>query len=424
MKVDIQEISAVKKALHVEVPLDVVARHFAQAYNDLNRRVRLPGFRPGKAPRSLLENRYGGAVVEDVVKSLVSEYYPQAVRQAGLQPVQFPSIDRVDVKEGAPFSFVATVEVRPTIVLGDFGSIEIHRRASTISEDEVEKTLAILADQNGELVAAPEEKKAAAGDYVIIDFAGTADGRPIENGRAEGFLVQIGSNSLLPDFENQLVGLARGAESKIRVTYPADSSNPKLAGKEAFFSVTVREIKEKKIPPIDDDLARDLGEESLGTLKEKIRARLIDQKRRDEERAQKNQAIDQMVKMHTFEIPASLVEHEVHAMVERIASRLAAEGIREPVDAEGLAKEYRPAAESRVRATFLLSAIAEREGLKVSDEEVEEEIRRSAQSVRIKPEEAKRVIVRQEGSLEGLRTRLCEEKAVALLLSKARYKDI
>ena len=418
MKVQVKEITPVKKSLTIEIPQEVVSNEFALAYSDLKKKAKIPGFRPGKAPMSLLEKRFGPSIQEDVVRKLVPDYYQKAVKEAGISPVEFPSIEKIEVKKDAPLLFTATVEVKPSIQLSNYQGIPLPRKKISVTDEEVEKSLQRLREEQGHLEALADDHHVVASDYVIIDFEGSLDGKPVQQGKAEGYSLQVGSNTFFPEFESSLLDKKKGDQVEVDVPFPAEYQNKEIAGKNVRFKIHLKEVKTKILPELDDELAKDIGLTSLSELKDKIKNTMSEQRTSQQEHDQKNILIKKLVEIHQFEVPPSMVEHELHAMVDRLQDKIA-----QQMDHEALHKEYESIATERVKGTLILGAIAENEKMEVSDQELENEIDLIAQRAKVSSPEAKRALYQQEGSLEGLKSRIRQEKALNRVYALAQFED-
>lgn len=417
MKVQVEEITPVKKSLKVEIPQEVVSNEVNLAYSDLKKRAKIPGFRPGKAPLALLERKFGPSVQEDVIRKLVPDYYQKAIKEAGISPVEYPSIDKIEFKKDAPLLFTATVEVKPKIELLNYAGLVASRKEMKVTDEDINKTLERLQDEQGRLEASPDDHTVASSDYVIIDFAGSVDGKPIDQGKAEGYTLQVGSNTFLPEFESSLIGKKKGDQFEIDVLFPADYPNKEITGKTVHFQISIKEVKTKILPPLDDELAKDVGLPSLTELREKIRGSLMEQRTLQQEHDQKNILIKKLVEMHQFEIPPSMIEHEVHVMADRVQQQLS-----QKMDHEALHKEFEPAAKERVKASLILAAVADAEKIEVTDEELDQEINLMAERAKVSPQEAKRALY-QQGSMDGLRSKIREEKALNRIHALAKFED-
>ncbi|MDE3036077.1 MAG: trigger factor, partial [Nitrospirota bacterium] len=266
MKVDVTELGPVKRALKIEVPSEDVNKHFALAYAELNKHVRIPGFRPGKAPLSMLEKRYAKEVEEDVVRRLVPDYYERAVREAGIVPVlvEIPPLERVKIKKDAAFSFTATVEIKPKIELRDYKApnpISLKPDKRTVTDEQVAGTLDVLRERQAQLEAAPAGTALAEGDYAILDVEGFLEQTPVDGAKQTGQLHKIGSKTPILGIEVDaaLVGKKEGELAEIPQPYPASHPDQRLAGKTVVYRVTVAAVKRKKLPALDDEFAKDCG---------------------------------------------------------------------------------------------------------------------------------------------------------------------
>ena len=422
MKVAVEEISTVKKSLTIEVPEEIVAKELSSAYTDLNQRVRIPGFRPGKAPRSLLEQRYAATVEEDVIRRLVPDYYQRAIKETGLRPVELPTIEKIEMKKNAPLSFTAMVEIAPPISLGAYTDLKAEKPKMEVTNLEVDKALESLQEQHAQLTACPDDHRVAEKDFVVIDFQGTMDGRPLEGGSRQNQPVQIGSNTMIPGFEEQLINHRRGDRVKIQTSFPKDYPKAELAGRPVEFEVTIREVKQKTTPPLDDEFAKDVGPfKSLDELKTRLRDDLTARFKMEQERAVKSALLKQLTESHSFEVPASLVEQELREAIARLEQRLP-KGVtleQAKIDPQAVRKEIEPSAREKVKGRLILAAIADREKLTVSKEELDSALARTAQELKLSPEDVKRLILSQDGHLDVFKDRLLEDKTLDWVVSKA-----
>ena len=315
MKMEMTELGPMKRALKIEVPADEVNLRFVQAYSELNRQVRIPGFRPGKAPLQLLEKRYAKTIEEDVIRSLVPDYYDRAIRQAGIVPVlvEIPPLERVKVKKDTPFSFTATVEIKPTIELRDYKApnpISLKQDQRTVSDEQVHKALDVLREQMAQLHPAPAGTTLADGDYAVLDIEGTLDGKPLEGTTKEGYLHKMGSHAsvLGIDIESHLPGKKEGEAITIPQAYPATHPDTRVAGKTVSFRCTIKSVKQKQLPALDDEFAKDCGPyQSLQEIREKLRTEMERALKKDIEDSYKDTILKRLAETHHFELPGTLV---------------------------------------------------------------------------------------------------------------------
>jgi trigger factor len=374
--------------LEVEVPADRLTRAVDEAVRALSRRTRVAGFRPGKAPRPVLERVLGpGAVLDEAVDRLVQNSYRDALIEQAILPLTNADVEIVQAEEGKPLIFKATVQIRPDVVLGDYKNFNFRPEIETIDETKVDKVVEELRDQNASL-APVEDRGAQKGDYAVIKYEGTRDGTPFDGGTAERMPLIIGEDRLIPGFEDNLVSLSVGDTKGFDITFPADYGEESLAGKEAHFEVELRELREKIMPDADDDFARSMGNfEDLAELRREVKARL-ERNALDKARHQfADRIIEYAVANSTLELPDILIEQEVEVMHDEFRSSLARQGITEEAylkvtnktDAD-LHTDFRPDAERRVKVLLVLSKVAEAEGVQISDDDVQAEVDRGRRS--------------------------------------------
>ncbi|OGN83279.1 MAG: trigger factor [Chloroflexi bacterium GWC2_73_18] len=392
--------------LDVELPPDRLARSLDRATRDLARRTRVPGFRPGKAPRTVLERVLGeGAVFEEAVEQLIPSSLEEALVEAQVIPLDRPSVEVLQREEGKALIYRATVPVRPGVKLGAYRDYPFALEVEPVDDARIDAVLADLRDQQGTL-APVEDRPARDGDYVVIGFEGRRDGEPFEGGSAERYPLVIGADRMIPGFEGELVGMALDEEKAFELTFPADYPDEALAGRPVSFSVKMREIREKVLPELDDAFAQGVGDfADLAALRADV-ARRLEANARDRGRHRfADRIIEFAVANATLEVPDALVDSEVEVMHDELRVRLAEQGIGEPEylqavygqrdDKEAIARietgddrptrdpatleaalhaKMRPQAERRVKVLLVLSAVADAEGISVGDAEVEAEV--------------------------------------------------
>lgn len=426
MKVDIETLSTVKRALSVEVESSVVDLEFASAYADLGRRVKIAGFRPGKIPLAILEKRYYQDVVDDVARRLIPRFYEEALKEAGLVPVQLPTIDRVSIAKAAPLSFRATVEVRPPMALQPYRGLPVVRRPIVVDEAEERSALDGLRQRQAQLESFPNDHLIGDGDFVVIDFEGIVDGHSLAESGAKGYLVHMGGHSVLPEIEAALLGRRPGERTDTVVTFPADHTNRRLAGRAVTFQIQIADVKRQSLPEVDDEFAKDLGVESLAALQAKIREEIIRRKRDDAHHAERRAILQAVLDAHQVDLPPSLVQRETELVRERLLRHLeqAGRGPQAPgFDEATMDREAARAAEERVKGDLLLEAIAEREGLSVTQEEIEREVQRLAVDARSDVREVRKILAGESGTFVGLRATLLREKTLDWLHAQASIRE-
>jgi trigger factor len=389
----------------------------------------VPGFRKGKVPGEVVLRQVGReAVMDEAVRRGLPVWYEEAVAQAGITAVGDPQLNLTDLPEqGAPLAFTIEVGVVPPASLGDYKGLEVGRREPKVDDQEVQTELERLRESLAALDTV--DRAAGAGDFVVIDFVGSIDGEPFEGGEARGHLVELGSGRLIPGFEEQLQGVSAGDTREVRVTFPDDYTAEHLAGKDATFAVEVKEIKEKRLPELDDDFAVEAGGyDSLDELREEIRQRIGEAEERAIEAEFREAAVDAAVEQASVEVPHELVHAKSHEMWHRTSRRLAAQGVdpRRYLELSGkteeeLVTEAEPEAEQALKREAVLSAIVKAEGIEVSDEEVSDALREAA-GPDANDRQLKRALkrARSQGAEEALREDIAMRKAVDVLVESAK----
>ena len=437
MKLEMTELGPVKRALKIEVPEDAVKSEYKKVYAELKRQVRIPGFRPGKAPLDLLQKRYGKMVGQDVVQRLVPDYYQRAVKESGVVPVvvDIPPLDRMKVEPDTAFTFTATVEIKPSIKLGDYrppNPISLKKDPRTVTDDQIDKALQTLREQQAQVDAVSEGTSLQDGLYAVLTMEGFVDNQSVEGSQKNGHLHQIGSNTpiLGVEIDTHLVGKSAGDTVEIPQPYPANHPDANLAGKTMVLKVTIDAVKEQKLPDLDDEFAKDCGDyESLEQLKTAVTTQLENVLKQDLEEGYKDQVIERLLQMHHFDIPEVLIERELQTLVrqklmkgQRHSHRK--DDLEEPLrlqeEAKRLQQEEHPEAKRRVKLSLILDAISEKEGIQVSDEEVQAEIQKLAGSLKLPAEEIQRMVeAGGPGARDEFRERMKSEKALQFVYQNA-----
>jgi trigger factor len=416
-KVTVEDLSESRKRLQVEIAAPDVQAELDRTFTTLGRQARLPGFRPGRAPRSVLERMFGDQVRREVLTRLVEESFHHAVHSHNLPVVGLPEIDADDVTPGEALRYSATIDVRPVIDVGDLARLEATRAPVEVGDDDVERVLASLRESVATLTPIEDRHVVETGDVVSVNLTSHLEGaEPVSR---EDVLLEAGSGTFAGALERQLVGLSRGAQTSITVAYPADHASQTLAGKAVVFDVEVRDLRTKVLPPLDDDFARDHGRcDSLAELRSRIRADLERQASERAEGAVREALVGQLIAAHPFEVPSTLVQRRVESMLSQLDVRLPPGAERDQALA-GVAEQLKPRAEHEVRAELLLDAVAEREGIAVEDADVDAEIARLAARDGQAPERARALYERPE-LRAALRANLVRRRAMERVLSQAR----
>jgi len=416
---EVSELDPVTVEVAVQVPWDRVKKVLDASYSKLQRSVRVRGFRPGKAPRNVLRQLYGPQVKSEVIEDLVQEGLLQAVQKHELAVVASPEISSLPkIAKGQPLSFTAKIEVRPKVEELNASGLEISRPSSEVADKEVDAELERLREGQADIVTLEEVRPAKANDLLSIDYTVDLDGEPKEEMAATGRSVELGQGRLLPEFEEALTGAKVGDDVDIEISYGEDAPNPDLKNTKAVFHVKVTELKEKVLPALDDELAKDLGEyETLDELRAKTRADLEEAANNRSESAVREQLIDQFVLKNPMQVPPSLIDQQEEAMRKELAFLMQmAPGF--DMGADG---EIRDRAEKKVLAALLMGELAQRESLTVTPEELDAKLREIADST---GKHIAKVRVEHAGEKrESLESKLLEDKLLAFLLAQATVTD-
>jgi trigger factor len=419
------ETSAVVRTLTVEVDAARVKQAFDRAYRDLANNVSVRGFRPGKAPRTVLESLYGAGLREEIERNLVNETLPEAVRQTGFAPVAEPQIEAEPPAAGRVFKYTATIEVLPKIELPEWRGLPGTKPAVAVRDEEIAQELDALRARRAPLVDAGEP--AAQGHTLTIDYRGSIDGKPFEGGSAEGAFVEIGSGGYIPGFEEQLAGAQPGEARELRVSFPADYGAAELQGKNAVFAVTVKAVQKRETPALDDAFAQSLGDAEVSTL-DALRARVQADLRMRRERAAREElrrsVMEGLVALAKFDVPAGLVSRRLSQRLDLAHQQLEQMMPHEELHRrmEQWQEEWRPDAEREVRESLLLEAIADEEKIEVADAQLDERIAQMARDQGLATERLRKQY-EERGMLESLRGRMRVDAALDRVLALAKVAE-
>ncbi|SDH35565.1 trigger factor [Alteribacillus persepolensis] len=414
--------------LTVDVESEKFDNALDQAFQKVRKQVNVPGFRKGKVPRKIFEQRFGvEALYQDAVDIILPEAYSQAVEETGIEPVDRPEIDVEQVEKGQNLIFKATVTVKPEVELGEYKGLEVEEYDTTVTEEEVEEALKQLQENQAELVVV-EEGTIENGDTVVMDFEGFVDGEAFEGGQAENYSLEIGSGSFIPGFEEQLVGLNPGDETEVNVTFPEEYHSEELAGKEAAFKVKVHDVKRKELPELDDEFAKDADEEveTLEELKKKQEEKLKHDKEHAKEHHERDTVVEKAAENASVDIPEAMISTEMDRMMQEFDQRLQAQGISLDMyyqiagtDEEGMKEQFKPEAEKRVSMNLTLEAIAEAENVEATDEDAEKELDKMAEMYQRDKEEIRNLLAMQGGT-DALKGDLRIQKAIDFLVEESK----
>jgi trigger factor len=424
-----------QREIQVEIPADIVSRETDAVVTKFQKLAKLPGFRQGKVPATVVKNRFAEDIKSEVVESLIPRYFRQETEKQNLHPVSQPRVTDLHIHEGEPLRFKASFEVLPEFDVTGYQGIHVEKPDTSVSEEEVEKTLQQLREQNASFNAI-EDRSLQDGDFAQVAFRGTpkAAGGQETEGQAEqknegqpvnmdDVLVEVGGSNTLPAFTENLRGANPNDERTFDVTYPEDFSDTRLAGKTFEYSVTVKGVKQKHLPELNDDFAKELGQfADLNELRQRLRENLEAEKKHKAEHEGKDKIVDELLKRNEIAIPESMIEHQIDVRLERGLRALAQQGMRpedmKKMDFGRLRAGQREQAEREVRIALMLEKIADKENVEVSDEELNSEVEALALQAK-QPVEAVRSRLTQDGGLARIRSRIRSEKTLDFLYNRS-----
>jgi trigger factor len=427
MKVSVEEINSIKKKMNVEVPEEQVIKEVDSFYRELSQKAKIKGFRPGKVPRNILERHFKDYVKTEVMQKLIQESYPQALSEAKLHPISNPLIDPGEMEGGKPFQYAATIEIKPEIKLEGYIGLKIEGKKEGAKDEEVEERLKNLQNIHAQLKTISDPRPVQPGDFVILDYEASMENKPLDEGKATDFTVEVGSGRFIPNLEEKLVGLKPDEEKDLEVSFPEDYGYKKWAGKTLSFHVKIKEVKEKILPILDDEFAKDLGDySSLEDLRLKLRGEIEKEKKLILERQLKDQMVEQLLQANSFEIPESLVEEQTRTLVSDTKMRLASQGVdfkNLGLSEEKLQGDYREMAQKQVRTFLILEKIADQEGITVTDGEAEDRVREISERIHQKFDVVRRYYDKN-GLIPEVKAGIMSEKILNFLLEKANVNYV
>ncbi|MCM3717035.1 trigger factor [Fictibacillus phosphorivorans] len=414
--------------LTVEVEASEVDTALDQAFKKVVKKVNVPGFRKGKMPRKLFEQRFGvESLYQDALDILLPKAYGDAVQETGIEPVDRPEVDIEKMEQGSNLVFTAKVIVKPEVKLGEYKGLEVEKTETEVTDEDVQNELTRLQEQQAELVV-KEDGAIENGDTVNIDFEGFVDGEAFEGGKAENYSLEIGSGSFIPGFEEQLVGEKAGTEKEVNVTFPEEYHAEELAGKPAVFKVKIHDIKTKQLPELNDEFAQEVegDAETLEDLKKELRTKLEESKKQEAENKTRETVIEKASENAEMEIPEAMVNTELDRMVQEFGQRLQMQGMNldlyyqfSGTSEEALREQMKEDAQKRVRTNLVLEAIVEAENIEVSEEEIDAELSKMAEMYQMEVEQIKQMLAMQGGN-DAVAADLKVRKAIDFLVENSK----
>jgi trigger factor len=429
MQVTVEDISSVKKTLHVEIPRDEVVREIDKAYDEIKKTAKIKGFRPGKVPRSVLEKMFRKDVLADVSSRLIQSSFIDALKEKDLRVVGRPKLDPPEIDLSQPYRYAATVEVTPAIADIDFKGMTLKRTLYKVSDAEVDTQLKMLQKNMARLQKIADMRPVREGDHALIDFEGFKDGRPFAAApKTENFTLKVGAGAVLKEFDQQLVGMADGETREVAVTFPDDYANKALAGQTLQFKVKLSEIREEILPEINDEFAKNAGRfETLAELRQGIVANLTQGYEKRTEQELSEQIFTGLLDRSTFEVPETLVEMELDGIVEETERSFSYRNTSledAGLSREIIAEKYRDTALKQVKRHLIMGKIIDQEKLELSEDELSEALQKMAGSFQQPVAEIRRYYRENPEKLDYFKHALLEKKAVKLVLDSSGIEDV
>lgn len=428
MSVQVENLEKNMAKLTIEVSAEELEKAIQAAYMKQKSQISLPGFRKGKVPRHMIEKMYGAEIFfEDAANMLINQEYPKAVDESGVDIVSRPTIDITQLEKGKSFIFTAEVAVKPEVTLGKYMGVQVTKIDTSVTEEEVMAEIDRERESNARMITV-EDRPVADGDTAVIDFEGFVDGVAFEGGKGENHSLVIGSHSFIDTFEEQLVGKNAGEEVEVNVTFPEEYHAAELAGKPAVFKVKINEIKAKELPELDDEFAQDVSEfDTLAEYKESVEKKLVERKEADAKRTKEDEAIQKIIDKSKMEIPDAMVDTQTRSMVDDFANRIAQQGLSMEqymqftgMTVEKMMEQMKPEALKRIQSSLVLEAVAKEENIEVSDEEVDEELKKMAEMYGMEVEKLKEYM--GDAEKDSMKKDMAIQKAVDLIMENIKER--
>ena len=426
MSVQVEKLEKNMAKLTVEVSAEDFKAAIKKAFNKNKNRFAIPGFRKGKAPQAMIEKMYGeGVFYEDAADEAINASYAEAMKESGLDIVSRPEVTIEKIGKDEPFVYSALVAVKPEVTLGQYKGVEVEKADASVSAEDVEAELKKVQEQNARLLTV-EDRGVEDGDQTVIDFEGFVDGKGFEGGKAEDYPLTIGSHSFIDTFEEQLIGKKIGEECEVNVTFPTEYHAADLAGKPATFKVTVKEIKVKELPELNDEFASEASEfDTLDEYKKDVEKKLAEKKEIEANSKNEDAVVAKVVENATMEIPDKMIDAQAENMVQDMARRMQSQGLSldmylkyTGMTVEQMKEQARPDAEKRIRTRLVLEAVAKAENIQISDEKVDEEVAKMAEAYKMEVEKLKSYM--SESDVKQMKEDLAVQQAVDLLVAEAK----
>lgn len=426
MSLQVEKLEKNMAKMTVEVPAEEFEKALTAAYHKNKGRFNIPGFRKGKAPQAMIEKMYGaGVLYEDAVNEALDATYGDAVDESGLDIVSRPEIDVVQVEKGKELIYTATVAVKPEVALGEYKGVEVTKASAEVTDEDIEAELKRVQEQNSRLITV-EDRAVENGDQTVIDFEGFVDGKTFEGGKGEDYPLTIGSHAFIDTFEEQLIGKNIGEECEVNVTFPEEYHATELAGKPALFKVTVKEIKKKELPELNDEFAGEVSEfDTLEEYKNDIKEKLAVRKQKAAATENEDHVVEKVVENSSMEIPEPMIDSQVNTMINDYARRMQSQGLAldqymkfTGMTIDTLKEQMRPQALKRIQTRLVLEAVVKAENITAGDEAVENEITTMAQTYQMDADKIKESL--GEAGIQQMKEDLAVQEAVDFLVAEAK----
>jgi len=428
MKTTLEDISPVKKKLLIEIDSKEVDKKLNQAYGEIRKTAKIPGFRPGKVPRKILETYFGSQVIDDVTRGLISESFPKAVDEVKTFPLGQPILEKEALKQGQDFNYSAIIEVRPEFEVKDYLGVDVEKELFSISEEDVQKRLEEIREANGKMASIEEERQIRDGDFVIVDYEGFEDSQLVEDVKSSNLLVKVGKNDFHPKFDEALIGLKKEDETEVDIDFEENFYHTKLAGKSVNFKIKIVDIKELVLPELNDEFASNFGADlkDLDSLKNELKNAITSQEEKRIDNELKQRLLEKISEGIDFELPEVLVDAEIDFSARRLNDNLERSGSsleKAGISEAGLKKEFRPASEKRVREMLILDRIAKQDEIDINDDDLEEGYGKLAESMGQDVETVKKYY-EARGQVDALKEELLKEKTLNYLVNHANISEV
>lgn len=426
MDVQIEEISSIRKKLSFTIPADLVDTEIGKAFKKIAKSAKIKGFRKGKVPQNMLEQHYGAEMREQVVGQLINDSYFKALSEHKIPALANPQIvDSGTVKKGQNYTYAAEVEIKPEVEVKDYSGLKLQKEKFVAEKGVVEKRLEEMQASRSELVES-KRKIARQGDFAIIDFEGFVDGVAFDGGKGENHQLELGSETFIPGFEEQVVGMKRDQAKDIEVSFPEEYGNKDLAGKAAIFKVQLKELKEKTLPELDDSFAKDHGVDSLAELKKQLEESYLATEKDRIDNDLRERLMNELLEKNSCEAPEAMIDSQLEYMLGNIRARMQQQGMSMEMlgmNEESFSTMYRETAVKQVQGSLLLEGIARQEKIETGDADFDEKIAKIAEMSKAPLETVKKYYMGDDAR-QGLMAQIAEEKVIELLLEKAKVKEV